>query len=101
MQAKNQTPRARERRPGRALAAPLRQLLPPWAWRQGHTRAPAPRADARWALQPLVLTVLALTWCCGDSLGERFETAKAFCQAALPKKRRCGKSRGGFEKALA
>jgi hypothetical protein len=44
---------------------------------------------------------LALTWCAGDSLGERFETAKAFCQASLPKRRRPGTSYAGFAKALA
>src|SRR5438034_393693 len=101
MQGKTKTPAPAGRPPGRALAAAIRQFLTPWAWRQGHRHAPAPRADARWTLQPLVLTVLALTWCAGDSLGERFETAKAFCQAALPKRRRPGQSRAGFEKALA
>src|SRR4051812_39085198 len=94
-------PRAPRRPPGRDLAAAIRQFLTPRVWRQGHRHAHAPRAGTRWTLQPLVLTVLVLTWCGGDSLGERFETAKAFCQAALPKKRRPGQSRAGFEKALA
>jgi len=49
----------------------------------------------------LVLTVLVMTWCAGDSLGERFETAKAFCCVSLAKRRRPGHSRVGFEKALA
>lgn len=92
---------ARLRRPGRDLAAAIGQFLNPAVWRQGHRRAPDPRRGTRWTLQPLVLTVLALTWCCGDSLAERFETAKAFCAASLPKKRRPGKTRAGFEKALA
>jgi hypothetical protein len=42
-----------------------------------------------------------MTWCCGDSQPERFETAKAFCIACLPKRRRPGKSVQGFQKALA
>src|SRR5205814_1663731 len=70
-------------------------------WKQGHRRAPDPRQGARWTLQPVVLALLALTWCAGDSVGERFETAKAVCAACLPKKRRPGKTRAGFEKALA
>jgi len=41
-----------------------------------------------------------MTWCGGDSLAERFETAKAFCSVSLPKRRRPGRSRVGFEKAL-
>lgn len=98
---KARAPRARVRRPGRDLAAGIRQFLTPPAWRQAHRHAPAPRRDARWTLQPLVLTVLALTWCAGDSLAERFETAKAFCQVTRPKKRRCGRSWAGFQKALA
>jgi Transposase DDE domain len=93
--------RARLRRPGRDLAEAIRQFLTPWGWRQGHCRTQPLRPQARWTLQPLVLTVLALTWCGGDSLGERFETAKAFCAVTLPKRRRPGRSRVGFAKALA
>src|SRR4051812_14457835 len=103
MKAKTQAQprRTRLRRPGRDLAQAIRQFLTPWAWKQGHRRAPDPRQGARWTLQPVVLALLALTWCAGDSLGERFETAKAVCAACLPKKRRPGKTRAGFEKALA
>ena len=42
-----------------------------------------------------------MTWCCGDSQPERFETAKAFCTACLPKRRRPGRTVQGFQKALA
>jgi hypothetical protein len=42
-----------------------------------------------------------MTWCCGDSQPERFETAKAFCVACLNKRRRPGKTVQGFQKALA
>jgi hypothetical protein len=42
-----------------------------------------------------------MTWCCGDSQPERFEMAKAFCIACLPKRRRPGKTVQGFQKALA
>jgi hypothetical protein len=49
----------------------------------------------------LVLVLLLMTWCCGDSQPERFETAKAFCAALLPKRRRPGRTVQGFQKALA
>jgi hypothetical protein len=49
----------------------------------------------------LVLVLLMTTWCCGDSQPERFETAKAFCVACLPKRRRPGRTVQGFQKALA
>jgi hypothetical protein len=42
-----------------------------------------------------------MTWSCGDSQPERFETAKAFCVALLPKRRRPGRTVQGFQKALA
>jgi hypothetical protein len=41
-----------------------------------------------------------MTWCCGDSQPERFETAKAFCIVCLPKRRRPGQTVQGFQKAL-
>lgn len=49
----------------------------------------------------MVLMLLLTTWCCGDSQPERFETAKAFCVALLPKRRRPGQTVQGFQKALA
>ena len=45
--------------------------------------------------------LLLMTWCCGDSQPERFETARAFCVACLPKRRRPGQTVQGFQKALA
>jgi len=83
------------------LVNAVRQFLTPAVWKQGHRYQRLLRQGARWTLQPLVLTVLVLTWCAGDSLGERFETAKAFCCVSLAKRRRPGSSRVGFEKALA
>ncbi len=49
----------------------------------------------------MILVLLLMTWCCGDSQPERFETAKAFCVACLPKRRRPGQTVQGFQKALA
>jgi len=42
-----------------------------------------------------------MTWCTGDSLPERFETARAFYVALHQRRRRPGKTFAGFEKALA
>jgi hypothetical protein len=55
----------------------------------------------RWAAQPLLLVLLVMTWCAGDSLGERFETARAFYVASYQRQRRPGKTPEGFHKALA
>jgi hypothetical protein len=41
-----------------------------------------------------------MTWCAGDSLPERFETARAFYVALHQRRRRPGKTFAGFEKAL-
>jgi hypothetical protein len=93
-------------RAGRTLLASLRQFLTPQVWKQGHqacasSRRGKPRRKQRWDLQPLVLVLLTMTWCCGDSQAERFETGKAFCAVSLTKRRRPGETREGFHKALA
>lgn len=49
----------------------------------------------------MVLVLLTLTWTCGDSFPERFETARAFAAVCLPKRRRPGQTVQGFQKALA
>ena len=41
-----------------------------------------------------------MTWCAGDSLPERFETARAFYVALHQRRRRPGRTFAGFEKAL-
>jgi hypothetical protein len=46
------------------------------------------------------LVLLVMTWCAGDSLPERFETARAFYAALHQRRRRPGKTFTGFEKAL-
>jgi hypothetical protein len=47
------------------------------------------------------LCLLIGAWSCGDSQAECFETAKAFCVACLPKRKRPGRTVQGFEKAVA
>ena len=94
------TPR-RPRPPARTFVECLREFLTPALWKQAHQGRKAKRRSSRWGTQPLVLVLLLMTWCCGDSQPERFETAKAFCAALLPKRRRPGRTVQGFQKALA
>ncbi len=94
------TPRRALRRPARSFLDCLRHFLTPDVWKQGHRRCPR-RRKARWDFQPVVLVLLTMTWCCGDSQAERFETAKAFCVACRSKRRRPGRTTPGWQKALA
>jgi hypothetical protein len=94
------TPR-RLRRHARCFVDCLREFLTPALWKQAHGQRRSKRRSSRWSTQPLVLVLLLMTWSCGDSQPERFETAKAFCVACLPKRRRPGRTVQGFQKALA
>jgi hypothetical protein len=94
------TPR-RLRPHARSFIDCLREFLTPALWKQAHGQRRSQRRSSRWSTQPLVLVLLLMTWCCGDSQPERFETAKAFCVACLPKRRRPGRTVQGFQKALA
>ena len=79
----------------------LREFLTPAIGKQAEQARRARRRSARWATQPLLLTLLVMTWCCGDTQAERFETAKGFAAVCLAKRRRPGRSVQGFQKALA
>ena len=85
----------------RSFLASVRQFLTPAIWKQAHQARRTSRRSSRWATQPLVLTLLVMTWCCGDSQAERFETAKGFVAVCLPKRRRPGQTVSGCQKALA
>jgi hypothetical protein len=78
----------------------LRYFLTPSVWRQVQ-RAFQPHRALRWRPQPLLMVLLVMTWCSGESQAERFETAKAFYIACYQRKRRPGKTLEGFHKALA
>src|SRR5262249_26921013 len=78
----------------------LRYFLTPAFFRQAH-RLLRPMHAVRWHPQPLPLALILMTWCCGDSVAERFESAKAFYIAAYQRQRRPGKTVEGFQKALA
>jgi len=78
----------------------LRYFLTPQVWKQvlGGFR---PSKASRWQAQPLIFVLLVMTWCSGDSLPERFESARAFYVALYQKRRRPGTTCEGFHKALA
>jgi Transposase DDE domain len=78
----------------------LRHFLTPQLWKQAHG-ALTNYAAIRWTAQPLLFVLLVMTWCAGDSLAERFETARAFYVASYQRQRRPGKTPEGFHKALA
>jgi hypothetical protein len=77
----------------------LGHFLTPQVWKQAHRAVPRRRAW-RWQTQPLLFILLGMTWCAGESLPERFETARAFYVALHQRRRRPGKTCAGFEKAL-
>ncbi|HEV3263768.1 MAG TPA: transposase [Gemmataceae bacterium] len=74
-------------------------FLTPQVWKQAQHALHRGRAW-RWQVQPLIFVLLAMTWCAGDSLPERFETARACYVALHQRRRRPGKTCEGFEKAL-
>jgi hypothetical protein len=92
-------PRSRLRRAAGSFAGCLRQFLTPALLKQARAAA-GPRRRCRWELQPLLVVLLSLTWCTGDSQPERFETARAFYAALHPKRRRPGRTVQGFHQAL-
>ncbi len=77
----------------------LAHFLTPQVCKQAQQAAPRRRAW-RWQTQPLIHVLLVMTWCTGDSLPERFETARAFYVACHQRRRRPGKTFAGFEQAL-
>jgi Transposase DDE domain len=78
----------------------LRHFLTPNLWKQARQPLPARHRDQRWQLQPLLFTLLLFTFCSGNCLEERFETARAFYVVCHPKRRRPGRSVQGFHRAL-
>jgi len=54
----------------------------------------------RWDVRPLLLVFLTMTWCCGDSLPEKFEAARGFYVVCHDKRRRPGETFQGFQQAV-
>jgi len=94
------TKRRKQRRRSRRLGDCVRQFLTPAVWKQVQNGLTRPWQASRWRIQPLVLVLVLMTFTCGDSQAERFESARAVVVALLPKRRRPGKTVEGFEKAL-
>ena len=92
--------RACRRRRAKSLIGSMREFLTPEVFKQvrnGWRRRKSPR----WDVHPLLWILLLSTYCCGDSLPEKFEAAKAYYVISCPKRKRPGATFGGFEKALA
>jgi hypothetical protein len=85
----------------RSFQEGLSQFLTPQVWKQVHQAWRPSQAASRWTLQPLFWVLLSMTWCCGDSEGERFATARAFYVSCHQRRRRPGDSLQGFQIALA
>lgn len=79
----------------------LAQFLTPQVWKQVHQAWRPTQAASRWTVQPLFWVLLTMTWCGGDSEGERFASARAFYVACHQKQRRPGETLQGFQMALA
>src|SRR5438132_6520792 len=95
------TKKKRSRLVAQSFLDGMRQWLTPAVWKQADKARCSRRKSSRWSTQPLILTLLVMTWCCGDSQAERFETAKAFTAVCLTRRRRPGKHVQGFQQALA
>jgi hypothetical protein len=83
----------------KSLPECIREFLTPAVWKQARQEANR-RKKPRWDVHPLCFVLLAMTWCCGDSLPEKFETARGFYVACHPKRRRPGETFQGFQQAL-
>jgi len=78
----------------------MREFLTPEVFKQVRNTSRR-RKSPRWDLHPLLYILLLTTYCCGDSLPEKFEAAKGFYVMCCPKRKRPGSSFTGFEKAVA
>jgi len=92
--------RKKQRRRTRNLGDCVRKFLTPQLWKQVQIGIKCPWQASRWRIQPLVMVLVLMTFACGNSQEERFESARAVVVALLPKRRRPGKTVQGFEKAL-
>lgn len=90
-------PRLRPR--AKSLPECLREFLTPSVFRQVRKVADS-RKKPRWDLHPLLMILLTMTWCCGDSLPEKFEMARGFYVVCRSKRRRPGKTFQGFQQAI-
>ena len=83
----------------RSLLECLQEFLTPEVWKQVRKGA-SRRKMPRWDVRPLLLVFLTMTWCCGDSLSEKFEAARGFYVICHDKRRRPGETFHGFQQAV-
>ena len=91
---------ARQRRRAKSLIGSMREFLTPEVFKQVRN-ASRRRKSPRWDVHPLLYILVLTTYCCGDSLPEKFEAARVFYVASCPKRKRPGEQFSGFEKAVA
>ena len=84
----------------KSLPQGIREFLTPSLFKQVRS-VRSRRKLPRWDIHPLLYVLILCSWCCGDSLPERFEVARGFYVFTCPKKRRPGTTFSGFEKAVA
>jgi hypothetical protein len=77
------------------------RFLKPMVWKEAHQEHQPRKKSSRWDLHPLLMVLLLMSWCSGDSENERFQTARAFYVACHQHSKRPGKSLAGFQQALA
>jgi hypothetical protein len=77
------------------------QFLTPGVWKKANQSWRAHHSPSRWKLQAIVWVLLAMAWGLGDSVEERFATARASYVAHHLKARRPGQSLAGFLHAVA
>jgi hypothetical protein len=84
-----------------SFANVVSQFLTPRVWKKAHQAWQANHSPSRWRLQAIVWVLLAMAWGLGNSVEERFATARAAYVAHHLKARRPGQSLAGFLHALA
>jgi hypothetical protein len=92
--------RAHQRRRANSLIGSMRKFLTADVFKQVG-KASKRRKSPRWKVHPLLYVLLLTTYCCGDSLPEKFEAAKGFYVVCYPNQKRPGATFSGFEKAVA
>jgi len=95
--AQARKPRGLRRR--KSLLKSIREFLTPRVWKQVRNAVPRRRMP-RWDVRPLLWILVTMTWCCGDSLPERFEAARGVYVLCHDKRRRPGETFQGFQQAL-
>jgi hypothetical protein len=99
-QMANARKQARQRKRAKSLIDSMREFLTPTVFKQVRNVVKR-RKRPRWDLHPLLYILLLTTYCCGDSLPEKFEAARGFYVVCCSKRKRPGTSFAGFDKAVA